>query len=151
LPRQSQVPWKPGTSDYWRHFGDQIGAPETPIRAPALLEGVETRAVRIRPSVVSLVTPVDLDIVTQHLDLPPQEGFDLIIATNIFVYYGLFEQMLAVANTQSMLRAGGLLLSNNSLPLMTASKMRSLDYLALQYSDLPGDGDVIAWYQRSPE
>jgi hypothetical protein len=151
LPRQSQVPWKTSTSDYWRNFGDQIGAPEAPMRAPALAGDVETRAVRIRPSIVSLITPVDLDIVTQHLDLPPQEGFDLIIATNIFVYYGLFEQLLGVANTQSMLRAGGLLLSNNSLPLLTASEMRSLDYLVLQYSDLPGDGDVVAWYQRSPE
>jgi hypothetical protein len=151
LPRQLQVPWKPRTSDYWRNFGDQIGAPEAPIRAPVLLGDVETRAVRIRSCVVSLITPVELDIVTQHVDLPPQEDFDLIVATNIFVYYGLFEQLLAVANTQSMLRAGGLLLSNNSLPLMTASKMRSLDYLALQYSALPGDGDIVVWYQRSPE
>jgi hypothetical protein len=151
LPRHSQKPWKPATSDYWRQFGDQIGTPVAPIRAPALAGSVETRAVQIRPAIVSMITPVDLDIVTQHLDLPPQEGFDLIIATNVFVYYDLFEQLLALANTQSMLRPAGFLLSNNSLPVLSSSEMRAVDYLSLLYSDLPEDGDVIAWYQRAPD
>jgi hypothetical protein len=151
LPRHSQVPWKPETSHYWRQFGDQIGAPVDPIRPPGLAGSVETRAVRIRPAIVSMITPVDLDIVTQHLDLPPQEGFDLIIATNVFVYYGLFEQLLALANTQSMLHPGGFLLSNNSLPVLSASPMRAVDYLSIFYSDLPDDGDVIIWYQRAPK
>jgi len=151
LPRHSQTPWKPATSDYWRQFGDQIGTPVTPIRAPTLAGSVETRAVQIRPAIVSMITPVDLDIVTQHLDLTPQEGFDLIIATNVFVYYGLFEQLLALVNTQSMLRAGGFLLANNSVPVLSSYQMRAVDYLSLFYSDLPEDGDVIAWYQRAPD
>ena len=151
LPRHSQVPWKAAATDYWRSFGEKIGAPVPPIRAPAVAGNVETRAVEIRPLVVSMITPIDMDIVTQRLDLPPQERFDLLIATNVFVYYGLFEQLLAVANTQSILRPGGFLLSNNSVPLMTTSQMRSVDYLEIVYSDLPGDGDVMAWYQRSRE
>jgi hypothetical protein len=151
LPRHSQIPWKPAASHYWQQFGDQIGTPVDPIRAPALAGSLETRAVRIPPAIVSMITPVDLDIVVQHLDVPPQEGFDLIIATNVFVYYGLFEQFLALANTQSMLRPGGFLLSNNSLPLLSSSEMRAVDYLSLLYSDLPEDGDVIAWYQRAPD
>jgi chemotaxis methyl-accepting protein methylase len=89
--------------------------------------------------------------VTQHLDLPAQEGFDLIIATNIFVYYDLLEQSLALANTQSMLRPGGFLLSNSSLPLLSTAPMRAVDYLSIFYSDRPDDGDVVVWYQRSPE
>jgi hypothetical protein len=149
LPRHSQIPWKPGTLDYWRQFGDQIGTPVAPIRAPALAGSVETRAVQIRPEIVSIITAADLDIVTQHLDVPPQ--FDLIIATNVFVYYDLFEQLLALANTQSMLLPGGFLLSNNSLPVLSSSQMRAVDYLSLNYSDLPEDGDVIAWYQRAPD
>jgi hypothetical protein len=151
LPRHPQVPWKPAASRYWRQFGDQIGTPVAPIRAPAPAGSVETRALQIRPEVVSIITPVDLDIVVQHLDLPSKEGFDLIVATNVFVYYDLFEQLLALANTQSMLRPGGFLLSNNSLPLLDASPMRSVDYLSLFYSDFPDDGDVVVWYQRSPD
>ena len=151
LPRHSQIPWKPATTRYWQQFGDQIGTPVDPIRAPALAGSLETRAVLIRPAVVSIITPVDMDIVAQHLDIPPQEGFDLIIATNVFLYYDFFEQLLALANTQSMLRPGGFLLSNNSLPVLSSSEMRAVDYLSLVYSDVPEDGDVIAWYQRTPK
>ena len=62
-----------------------------------------------------------------------------------------FEQLLALANTQSMLQPRGFLLSNNSLPVLSSSHMRAVDYLSLIYSDLPEDGDVIAWYQRAPD
>ena len=149
LPRPSQVPWKPEATGYWRRFGDCIGTPVEAIHPPALAGSVESRAVRIRPAIVSMITPVNLNIVLQHLDLPPQKGFDLIIATNVFVYYNAFEQLLAVANMQRMLRPGGFLLSNNSLPLLNSSPMQSVDYLSVLYSDLPDDGDVIVWYQRS--
>ncbi len=151
LPRQQQVPWKPAASHFWQQFGNQIGTPVTPLQAPALAGSVETRAVKIRPAIVSMITPVELDIVTQHLDLPPKERFDLIVATNVFLYYNFFEQLLALANTQNMLRPGGFLLSNDSLPLLDASPMRSVDFLQLFYSDRPEDGDVIVWYQRSPD
>jgi len=151
LPRHSQTPWKPATTDYWRQWGDQIGKPMAPLQPPTIAGSVETRAVQIRPAIVSMITPMDLDIVTQHLDLPAQEGFDLIIATNIFVYYDLLEQSLALANTQSMLRPGGFLLSNSSLPLLSTAPMRAVDYLSIFYSDRPDDGDVVVWYQRSPE
>jgi hypothetical protein len=150
LPRPSPAPWKPATTNYWRQFGNQIGTPVPPIQPPSLAGSVETRAVEIRPAILSMITPVELDIVSQHLDLTPKEGFDMIVATNVFLYYGLFEQMLALSNTQSMLRPGGFLLSNDSLPLLDASPMHSVDYLSLFYSDRPEDGDVIVWYQRSP-
>jgi hypothetical protein len=151
LPRPAEASWKAPTSEYWRQFGDQIGTPVAPIQPPAPAGMVETRAVRIAPAIVSLITPVDLDIVTQYLDLPPHEGFDLIIATNVFCYFDSFEQLLAVANLQSMLRPGGFLLSNNTLPLLPSSSMRSVDFLSVSYSDRPNDGDVIAWYQRSTD
>jgi hypothetical protein len=148
LPRPAEAGWKEPTSRYWRQFGDQIGTPVTPIQPPAPAGSVETRAVQIAPAIVSLITPVDLDIITAHLELPPNEGFDLIIATNVFCYFDSFEQLLAVANLQSMLRPGGFLLSNNILPLLPSSSIRSVDLRSVSYSDRPNDGDVIAWYQR---
>jgi hypothetical protein len=151
LPHNPLALWNPTTSRYWQYFGDHIGAPVTPITPPAVDGRVETRAVQIRPDIVSIVTPVDLDIVTEHLGLPPKEGFDLIIATNVFCYFDTFEQLLALANTQNMLRPGGFLLSNNVLPLLPSGHMRSVGLLPISYSDRPNDGDVIIWYQRSRE
>jgi hypothetical protein len=151
LPRAAEASWKEPTSEYWRHFGNQIGTPVAPIQPPASAGAVETRAVQIAPAIVSLITPVDVDIVTTHLDVPPNEGFDLIIATNVFCYFDSFEQLLAVGNVQSMLRPGGFLLSNNTLPLLPSLPLRSVDFLSVSYSDRPNDGDAIAWYQRAQD
>lgn len=151
LPRNAEASWNPASSLYWRQFGDQIGSQVSPIGPPAHAGSVETRAVQIRPAIVSIVTPVDLNIVTQHLDLPPQEGFDLIVATNVFAYFDSFEQLLAVENAQIMLRPGGFLLSNNLLPLLPSFAMRLVTHLSISYSERPNDGDVVSWYQRSPE
>ena len=151
LPRNAEASWNPASSLYWRQFGDQIGSQIAPIRPPVHAGSVETRAVQIRPAIVSIITPVDLNIVTQHLEVPPQEGFDLIIATNVFAYFDSFEQLLAVENAQRMLRPGGFLLSNNLLPLLPSFAMRLVTHLSISYSERPNDGDVVSWYQRSPE
>ena len=151
LPRNAQASWNPPSTAYWRQFGDQVGTQIAPIRPPVHAGSVETRAVQIRPAVVSMIAPIDLNIVTQHLDAPPQEGFDLIVATNVFAYFDSFEQLLAVDNTQMMLRPGGFLLSNNVLPILPSIPMRLISHLSLSYSERPNDGDVVSWYQRSPE
>jgi len=83
--------------------------------------------------------------------LASAERFDLIIATNILVYYDNFEQSLALLNVERMLRPGGFLLSNNALLELPFMRVRSLDYLTVVYSDRPDDGDHIIWYQRQPE
>jgi SAM-dependent methyltransferase len=150
LPHNAAEPWRPATALFWRTFGDQIGTPVPPIPPPALAGNVETRAVRISPAFVSIITPVDLNIVTQRLDLPSQQAFDLIISTNVFCYFDSFEQLLAMANTQSMLRPGGFLLSNNVMPLLPANPMRLAGSHPVSYSERPNDGDIVLWYQRSP-
>jgi hypothetical protein len=80
--------------------------------------------------------------------LAPPEQFDLVIATNILVYYDVFEQSLALANIERMLRPGGLLLSNNALLELPALGVRSVGYETAVYSSRAGDGDHIVWYQR---
>jgi SAM-dependent methyltransferase len=146
LPR---IPgWKPELVAYWSQFGDQLGATVAPIKPPAALGELEVRAVSIRPSFVSLISSEDVDIVLQHLNVAPAERFDIIIATNILVYYDTFEQSLALANIEQMLRPGGLLLSNNALLELPVLKMHSLGYESVAYSDREADGDHIVWYQR---
>jgi hypothetical protein len=141
--------WQPRLTDYWRRFGDQIGTPADPVRPPRDAGAVDIRAVRIPSSVVSSITPRDLDIVLQHLK-PTAAGppFDLIVATNIFVYYGAFEQALALLNVATMLRPGGLLLSNNALPERLVPSMKAIGSTPVVYSDRRDDRDQIIWYQR---
>lgn len=115
LPLDSQVRWKPETTRYWERFGDQIGVSVPPVAIPAGTGELKLRAVRIRPAVVLRIMPVDLNVVLQRLEVPAKEKYDLIIATNILVYYDTFEQSLALANVARMLRPGGFLLSNHAL------------------------------------
>jgi hypothetical protein len=102
---------------YWEQLGSSIGQPVPPIPVPgAAAAQTRTRAVKIRAEVVRRITPLDINIVFQHPELAPQEGFDLIIGTNIFIYFGEFEQCLARLNMALMLNPGGFILSNDKLP-----------------------------------
>jgi SAM-dependent methyltransferase len=151
LPRNAHSSWKPETIAYWERLGERIGVPVTPAAVPAGAGDVKVRAVRIRPAVVRSIVPYDLNIVAQRMELRPGEEFDLIVATNILVYYDVFDQSLALKNVERMLRPGGLLLSNNALLELPGSAMRSVGYETVVYSDMPGDGDHIVWYRRSED
>jgi hypothetical protein len=149
LPRDEQATWKAESLEYWKRFGDQIGTPVTPVVVPASASGLKVRAVNVRPAIVGLITPQDLNVVLQRMERPAGTGFDLIIATNILVYYDVFEQSLAMANVEKMLRPGGFLLSNNALLELPSSTVHSVNYTTVVYSERADDGDHIVWYQRA--
>ncbi|MGH9824293.1 MAG: class I SAM-dependent methyltransferase [Blastocatellia bacterium] len=149
LPRDPSAGWKPELVRYWAGFGEAIGRPGKPITVPVGLPQLRLRSVRVHASIVSLIAPEDLNIVLQRLDLPSDQKFDLVIATNMFVYYTPFEQALALANVNSMLKDNGYLLSNNALPELAATGMRSGGYNTVIYSDKPDDGDHVVWYQHT--
>ena len=151
LPRDAQGQWKPEAIDYWTRFGDRIGSPAKPAAVSAGLGDLKIRAVSVRPAIVSLITPEDTNIVLQRLEIPVGQGFDLLIATNVLVYYDVFEQSLALANIEKMLQPGGLLLSNNALLELPSSSMHSAGYETVVYSNNPNDGDHIVWYQRAAD
>lgn len=106
--------------EYWQRLGDQIGESVAPIQIPdnvaSAAAETQTRAVKIRPGVVRRIQPLDMNIVYQREPLAGKPGFDLIIGTNIFIYYDVFEQSLARANIAAMLKTGGFLLSNDKFP-----------------------------------
>lgn len=134
--------------DYWQKLGGAIGKAVQPIPVPSAVEGTETRAVRIRPEIVKRITPLDLNIVFQRLQVPPQQAFDLIIGTSIFVYYGAFEQSLARSNVAAMLRPGGYLLSNDKLPDTVPSGLDNVMVTKIEMSRDPQILDYIFCYQR---
>jgi hypothetical protein len=143
LPRQVAPPWPPDLIAYWRALGDSAGANATPIPPPSLFEGLETRAVRIRPDVVLACQALDLNIVTERLNLPETERFDLIVGTNIFIYYDAFERSLALENAGSMLKRGGLLLTNDRLPEVPGGSMRLAGV-----TEVPYNRDAVGWYRK---
>ena len=141
LPRDASRAWSGDLISYWRALGDRVGTPVEPIRPPELFHDLETRAVRIRPDVVLACEPVDLNIVVERLNLPAAERFDLIVGTNIFVYYDAMEQTLALGNAGAMLKPGGLLLTNDQLPESPTGVMRQAGMTVTPI-------DAVGWYQK---
>ena len=147
LPLDATETWNPSFIRYWAAFGDQIGVPEAPAVVPSNGGDVKLRAVRVRPSFGSTLTPVDLNILLQRLELPVDEKFDLVVGTNVFLYYNEFQQALAMTNIERMLRPGGILLSNNALVELPSSRVRFVGSTTLQYSNRKDNGDTIVWYK----
>jgi len=149
LPRDAASTWNPNLVTYWQRFGDRIGEEAKAIAAPPSLGSVQVRAVSVRPAVVTSITPQDLNIVLQRLEpLGGEERFDLCIATNILVYYAVFEQSLALANIAKMLRPGGFLLANNPIFELPSTAIGSVGYTDVRYSDQVSSGDRLFWYMR---
>jgi|SRR6267154_440942 len=142
--------WRPELVEYWRHFGDQVGVPEKPAAVPAALRGITLRALSVRPQLARRMRSFDVDIVLQRTAFERDaEKFDLLIATNILVYYDTFEQSLALSNIGAMLKPGGFLLTNNLLLELPGSKMRSAGHVSVKYSEKASDGDTIVKYRRT--
>jgi hypothetical protein len=148
LPIQSDVHWEAAALAYWKAAGDTVGTPAAPVKPGADVGQLQLRAVKVEPRNVLRITPVDLDIIYQTLDLQPDQRFDLVIATNMFTYYGQFEQALAMANLENMIRPGGFLLTNNGLPENVPVALHQVGFSTTAYSDRKGDGDHVIWYQR---
>ena len=144
LPLDRDVKWKPAVVDYWKAAGDRVGTGSAPTRATVAGATVDVRTIAIRPAVTLRVEPLDLNIVVQRSD---KHRFDLVVATNVFVYYDVLEQALALSNVRSMLKPGGFLLSNNALLELPSSGMRSVGYVTVEYSDVRDDGDHVVWYR----
>ena len=147
LPRESWA-WAAEAVHYWRAFGSEIGTAVAPIQPPPALKGLETRAVAIRPEVVLSCKPVDLNIVFEQFSGSAIQPFDLIIGTNVFLYYDKFEQALALRNISTLLKPGGFFLTNDWLPHLSQTPMRSTGYTLVKYGESGDWGDNIFWWQR---
>ena len=101
------------------------------------------RAVRVGPDVVQAIAPEDLDIVLQRMEpLAAGDLYHFIVATNVLVYYDVFEQSLALANVAAMLRPGGVFLSNQAVEPLGGIPMESLGHVDIPMEDLPASTDV---------
>ena len=102
----------------------------------------------MRPEIVAALTAEDLDVVVQRRERPVNnDGFDLILATNVLVYYDRFEQALALANIAALLRPGGVFVTNYLVhpnpPLEPAAEI-----VTPVYWDRQHNGDTMLIYKR---
>jgi SAM-dependent methyltransferase len=147
LPRESW-PWAADAVRYWGSFGSEIGKPVAPIQPPPALKDLETRAVAVRPEVILSCKPADLNVLFEQVDRSATTRFDLIIATNVFLYYDTFEQALALQNISTLLKPAGFLLTNDWMPHVPQIPMRSMGYTPVRYGESGDWGDNVFWWQR---
>jgi chemotaxis methyl-accepting protein methylase len=131
---------------YWQTFGDRIATPFQAPSSKAIADAAELRAVRARPSAVQRMSAVDMNIVTHRLG---GEAFDLVIATNVFIYYDVLEQALAMSNVEAMLKPGAFLLANFSAPNLKSVTIRPVETTETLYARTASENvrDFIVWYK----
>ena len=156
LPWNSEVPFSPeyfaAFQTYWQSLGERIGTPVKPVTVPLkVADNVHIRAISIRPEIARRIIPVDMNIVFQQMNAAgPDQKFDLIIGTNIFIYYGAFEQSLARANLSSMLNPGGIALSNDLLADKAPSGLRQVHQTDIEVRSDPQIIEHVYCMQRQP-
>ncbi|ABF42553.1 hypothetical protein Acid345_3552 [Candidatus Koribacter versatilis Ellin345] len=150
MPLRGDKNWTAGAREFWQNAGSKIAAATKAVTVPPSEGKVEIRAIRVPTATVLRIHPRDENVVWQRLPLNEDEKYDLIVATNILVYYDEFHQALALANIQSMLKPGGLLLTNDGLPDVQTLSIHQIGGSSTAYSDEKEDGDHIIWYQYKP-
>jgi hypothetical protein len=145
LPLDGHERWTDPLVDYWKRWGSAIGKETPAVPPPAAAGDVRTRAIRLQADVVSAITARDLDIVVDRLPTRVDERFDLIVATNVLIYYDVFEQALAASNIAAMLRPGGVFVTNTAV-LPTTPLAPTASYLRVAHS--AQRYDEMFWYRR---
>lgn len=144
LPLSETQPWHARLVDYWTRFGGFAGESVASVEPPGTTD-VRVRAVRVPASRMASIVPLDLNVVVERLSLEAGERFDLIVATNVFIYYDPFEQALALKNLGEMLDPSGLLFINSAVFPRPPLKP-SAGYLRVFHSDR--EFDDLFWYER---
>jgi hypothetical protein len=146
---------EPALFEYWRQFGDRVGTRVATGGHKELASEARARSVDVRPDVVLAMTAVELDIVLERLSASePSRRFDLIVATNVLVYYDTAEQALAVGNMADMLGRGGLLMTNQPVPVAAACGLSAILISSSVFDQVPSAagshqrGDSIFVYRK---
>jgi SAM-dependent methyltransferase len=148
FPWNTEAGWTDEAAAYWKQAGHRIGVAST-VNTTPLLPGVRARGVTVAPEVVRMIRPIEASIVSDRIDLPEGDRFDLVVATNVLLYYDTFEQTLALDAIAAMLRPGGVLLTNDAVLEVPEVPMRSQGYINVAFSNRQGDGERIVFYVRT--
>jgi hypothetical protein len=149
LVRSRDVRWTAAAAAYFDGFGAHVGRAVPAIVPPATAGHLDVRAVRVSPEWLRRVGPVDFDAVYQRIDMEEREQCDIVVATNVLLYYEVFEQSLAIANLAHIMRSGAVLLTNTRLDDLPSFPLRRIGESAHAFSDRPGDGEYVFVYQKA--
>jgi SAM-dependent methyltransferase len=145
-PSRAGRVWTPELERYWTEVGSAFDAHVAAIPPPAELSNVRVRAVQVPASVAGSLVPFDLDIVVEHLNPAAGERpFDLIVATNVLLYYDAFEQALALRNISAMLRPGGYLLTNTPVSPPPPFNAEALQSAFVSFDDQHNGDNLFAY------
>jgi hypothetical protein len=148
LPLNPDGRWRDGFLQYWTGFGAALGAEVPGMAAADQTVPVRQRTIRVRPEIVVTVIPRDLNIVARHEVLTDAQRLDLVIATNVLVYYDPLDQQLALANIAQMLRPGAYLLANTAIVPVMATGITRVGGVDVTHSDRPNSRDRVWVYRR---
>jgi hypothetical protein len=100
---------------YFENLGRSIDTASGVKPQPFAYQGHLRKTIAIRPEASRVVDGAALNVVTERLDGAP---YDLVIATNVFPYLDDVSLALALANIAAMVAPNGILLHNETRPLM---------------------------------
>src|SRR5438552_2144221 len=147
LPRLVSAEWSPEAVGYWQKFGEILGTPVKPLPVPASVSDVTMRAVAIRPRYAAHMRGFDINVVAQTMDVPEGPGLELVVATNVLVYYDLFQQALAMSSIAHMMNHGGIFLANHALPAQHSQALEYLGRRTVVYTPSGAYGDDVVAYR----
>lgn len=131
---------------YFENLGRHIGK-ESALDLPPDLTSHLSKSLIIQDDVARNVTAGELNILTDRYD--PSPAYDLVVVTNVLVYFNSVELRLALANIHSMLRPGGYLVHNEPrLELELAS--RDLGLVPIQGRTIRISDDRISAKNEKP-
>jgi len=99
---------------YFANLGKHIGA-EVPVPKSLAAGNIYLKkSLLVRGDVAEAITAEKMNILTERYD--PLPRYDLVVVTNVFVYFNKAELALSLSNIQSMLKSGGYLIHNELRP-----------------------------------
>jgi hypothetical protein len=104
---------QPGDQEYLDYF-EQLGRSIGDVTGNGPLE----KSVRVRREVAEAIDAEKLNIIVERRAGGYNIGYNIAIATNVFLYFSDPELLLALANIHSMLTPGGYLIDNEIRPQM---------------------------------
>ena len=111
IREDAAVSMSPEYEEYFDALGRAIAGPGGAPPAQATAHGHLGKRVRVSGAAANALSALPLDVVTERLR---GQTFDLVIATNVLLYFDDQELMLAMSNIASMLAPGGVFLHNEA-------------------------------------
>ena len=142
-PRLLYLYSEPGTQEYNRYFeanGTAIGTVIRDAGAIRLPAPLLSRTIAVDSAIAGAVHGQEMNIVTQRLG----RTYDLVIATNVLLYFAPTELVFALNNIAAMLGPGGCFIHNDLRPEIEA-EAEQLGLRAVQARTV-----LVAQGQRAP-